>query len=213
MHELRGRGNGDARQAQLLETKQVLFTFGHDQAAVFAAVDLRRVEYPKLLAEELLVAVPEKILRSLRVDAAGGVAVAVGLEIRVDQIPAVVADAQCGQHLGRDLAFLKIVLDVGGELVGKADQFVAQVLDRILDLAAEIVAVRVVSGGLGQADAAQPGEMEGKPLGTAAEATEVAVEVTLLVDEDHQGRSFFSAFCRAERAGGLKDVVFQFGLW
>ena len=75
------------------ERKQVALSFHHKKGAVFATVNFLQVENLEGSCEKIFVPIPEAVVFLLRMDAAGSITIPVGLDIRVNQITTIVADA------------------------------------------------------------------------------------------------------------------------
>ena len=98
---------------------------------------------------------------------------------------------------------LKKIKRLSGEFVAEPNKFVVDVFDRVIDLPAKIIAVRVKARCFGRADAAKPGKMQRESAGYApVEAAEISVEKALLVKVDRQS-ALFSFLLGAKRAGRL----------
>ena len=93
-YEIHGHGNRNARESKLLDREEVFFLLHQKEGTVFTTLDLRTVEETESVCKKTFIPVPEGILGPVRMNATGGVAVAIRLQIRVDQVSAIKSNAQ-----------------------------------------------------------------------------------------------------------------------
>ena len=200
--------HGYPRKTQLFQRQQVVFALTEKERAIFTALEVLDIEDLKGLAGETLVAVPEIVLRPVGKNTAGGIAVAVGLKIGIDDIAAVKADLQFGQDRGRHPGSRKVIAQGIGQAVMISLDLGVDIDDRIVDALQGVLPLRVKPRRLSRIDCGQTGEPERKSAGHATvEASEIAVERSVLIEIDHQFSGRFMASVPTERAvrhqGGL----------
>jgi hypothetical protein len=93
-------GSATPGRTDLLKGKQVIFPFTEDEGSIFTSSDILNVEKLKFIGNEAFITMPEFILGLARKNAACGIAIAVFLDVGVDQIAPVIADTQLTQGAG-----------------------------------------------------------------------------------------------------------------
>ena len=170
------------RKPKLFQGQQIFFTLADKESPLITSLNILEIEQVVGFDTEAFVTMPKKIFRTIRINAASGITVAVLLSIRVDNIPAIKPDLHFPQSCLRHPGSCKLIYQAGSKAISVLPDFIINVFNRIFRLSSYFILVRNKTGNFIQGDPGNMGKPKGKSSGyTTIQAAKIAIKEALSI--------------------------------